>query len=288
MGSEGNAVTAGPLAALRALVPVSFGRRPPLWSPAFPFLLLWSHKAASTALAQWFFAQIGSPHLRSGPDAARRYAGLGIHAYQFKEYCRGPVYRFHCRRALHGAGPVIKFVRDPAARAFSAFLATRRGVVLAQPTFWGARVSRELLAWKGLDDPAAPYSFAEFVEWMAATPPERQNPHVRGQWMPFESGRRIEIVPIEDLVSRLGELERRFGLPSVSDRAGLLSSGHHRAPGDRCEGSALETLLRVPVPPGGYERQRAPVVDSATLRDTAIGSRLREVLEGDYRAYPLY
>ena len=44
----------GLLANLRALLPARFGQRPPLWAPEFPFLLLWSHKAASTALALMF------------------------------------------------------------------------------------------------------------------------------------------------------------------------------------------------------------------------------------------
>lgn len=277
------------LANLRALLPARFGQRPPLWAPEFPFLLLWSHKAASTALAQWFFAQIGSPQLRNaGPDAAARYAGLGIHAYQFGVYCQRPGYRLSCRRALAAGGPVIKFVRDPAARAFSAFLATRRGVVLERPDFWGARVSRQVLAWKGVQDVAAPYSFADFVAWMAATPVGRQNPHVRAQWMDLERGREIEIVPIEGLLPRLADLERRFGLPAVSTRAELLASGHHRPRSALADASTLEALLHGPVVPGAFDRHAPPVVDSASLRGSAIGEQLRVALAPDYRAYPLY
>jgi hypothetical protein len=288
MPARGGAGTGGLLAALRALAPVRFGQRPPLWAPQFPFLLLWSHKAASTALAQWFFAHIGSPHLRDGsPDAAERYAGLGIHAYQFGVYCRGPVYRFRCRRALAAGGPVIKFVRDPAARAFSAFLATRRGVVLQRPDFWGARVSRQVLAWKGAQAPDAPYSFAEFVEWIAATPVERQNPHVRQQWAGFEEGRRIEVVPIEDLIARLAGLERRFGLPALSGQAQLFASGHHRARAERIGKVALEAVLRAPVAPGAFDTEAPPFVDSACLPDV-LGARLRAVLAADYRACPMY
>ena len=279
----------GLLANLRALLPARFGQRPPLWAPEFPFLLLWSHKAASTALAQWFFAQIGSPQLRDGgPDAAARYAGLGIHAYQFGVYCQRPGYRFRCRRALAAGGPVIKFVRDPAARAFSAFLATRRGVVLERPEFWGARVSRQVLAWKGVQDVAAPYSFADFVAWMAVTPVGRQNPHVRAQWMDIERGREIEIVPIEGLLPRLADLERRFGLPAVSARAELLASGHHRPRSALADASTLDALLHGPVAPGAFDRHAPPVVDSASLRGSTIGEQLRVALAPDYRAYPLY
>jgi hypothetical protein len=282
------AATGGLLATLRALAPVRFGQRPPLWSPAFPFLLLWSHKAASTALAQWFFAHIGSPQLRDGPpDAAERYAGLGIHAYQFDVYCRGSAYRFHCRRALAAGGPAIRFVRDPAARAFSAFLATRRGAVLQRPDFWGARVSRQIVAWKGGQSIDAPYSFAEFIEWVAATPPERQNPHVRQQWMGFEEGRRIEIVPIEDLLTQLAGLERRFGLPPVSGQTQLFTSGHHRPRSERRGETALEALLHTPVAPGHFDTQLPPVVDSRCLPD-GLGARLRAVLAADYRACPMY
>ena len=247
-------------AAARALLPVRFGHRPPLYSPQFPFLLLWSHKAASTALAQWFFAQIGSPQLRNGdPDAARRYAGLGIHGYQFDVHCRGALYRFHCRRALAGALPVIRFVRDPAARAYSAFLATRRAVVREQPGFWGAKVSRQVLAFKGLADPSAGYSFADFVDWLGATPTQAQDPHVRQQWMGFEPGRRIECVPIEDLAARLGELEQRFGLPPVSARPEIFRSGHHRPPPLRVEPPLLASLLEDPVPPGCFDHAPAQI-----------------------------
>ncbi len=277
------------LAGARALVPLQFGQRPPLWSPEFPFLLLWSHKAASTALAQWFFAQIGSPQLRDGgQEAARRYAGLGIHAYQFDVHCRSASYRWHCRRALAGGAPVIKFVRDPAARAFSGFLATRRAVVLERPDFWGARVSRQVFAWKGHTDIDGSYSFAEFVEWLACTAPARQNPHVRGQHMGFESGRRIETVRIENLVEQLAGLEQRFGLPGLSATPGLLDSGHHRPRSGSLGPVALEQLLRQPVVPGAFEREAAPQVDSAVLAGTALGDRLRQVFAADYRAYPLY
>jgi hypothetical protein len=283
------AVTGGLLATLRALAPLPFGQRPPLWSAEFPFLLLWSHKAASTALAQWFFAHIGSPQLRDGlPDAAARHAGLGIHAYQFGVYCKGPAYRFYCRRALASGGPVIKFVRDPAARAFSAFLATRRGVVLQRPDFWGARVSRQVLSWKGGQAVDASYSFADFVEWMAATPLERQNPHVRAQWMPFESGRPIERLPIEGLVDQLAALEQRFGLPPLSAQEGLLASGHHRPRVVRIGAESLEALLRSPVSPGAFDTQPAPLVDSAALMHTGLGARLRAVLAADYRASHFY
>ena len=274
---------------IRALVPVPFGQRPPLRAPDFPFLLLWSHKAASTALAQWFFAQIGSPHLRDGgPDAQQRYAGLGIHAYQFGVYCRGSLYRYNCRRALFDGTPVIKFVRDPAARAFSAFLATRRGVVLERPEFWGARVSRQVLAWKGVQDPGGAYSFAEFIDWMAATPVARQNPHVRAQWLGFETGLKIECVPIEDLVGRLAALEQRFGLPAVSARTDLLSSGHHRPRSLRMDPADLQQQLSAPVLPGDFDARPAPFVDTPVLAGTLIGARLRAVLAMDYRGCPLY
>lgn len=276
-------------AAARALLPVHFGQRPPLYSPRFPFLLLWSHKAASTALAQWFFAHIGSPHLEGGDrDAIRRFAGLGIHAYQFDVHCRGAAYRLRCRYALAGALPVIKFVRDPAARAFSAFLATRRGVVRERPDFWGARVSCRVAAFKGMPESFGAYSFADFVEWMAATPAPRQNPHVRQQWMPFEAGRRIEYVPIEHLVSVLAELEHRFGLPAVSARAGIFHSGHHRPPPLPVDAETLDALLNEPVMPGRFDGASAPVVDSASLRTSALGERLRTVLAADYRACPQY
>lgn len=277
------------LAGVRTLMPVRFEQRPPLWAPDFPFLLLWSHKAASTALAQWFFAHIGSPQLREGgPDAARRYAGLGIHAYQFGTHCRSPEYLRHCRRALEGGLPVIKFVRDPAARAFSGFLATRRGVVLARPEFWGARVSRQVLAWKGDTRVDGAYSFADFIEWMAHTHRLRQNPHVRAQHMSFESGRRIENVPIEALADQLAGLEQRFGLPGLSAQTGLLASGHHRPRYEGLAGGALEALLLQPVLPGAYDTQRAPGADSALLSGTGIGDRLRVVLAADYCAYPFY
>ena len=274
---------------IRALMPVPFGQRPPLRAPDFPFLLLWSHKAASTALAQWFFAQIGSPHLRDGSaEAHRQYAGLGIHAYQFGVHCRGSLYRYRCRRALFDGSPLIKFVRDPAARAFSAFLATRRGVVLERPEFWGARVSRQVLAWKGVQDPAGAYSFAEFVDWMAATPVARQNPHVRAQWLGFEAGLKIEFVPIENLVARLAALEQRFGLSAVSARTELLSSGHHRLPSPRIDPSDLQQQLSAPVLPGDFDARPSPFVDTSVLTGTLIGARLSEALAMDYRACPLY
>jgi hypothetical protein len=106
--------------------------------------------------------------------------------------------------------------------------------------------------------------------------------------MDVERGREIEIVPIEGLLPRLADLERRFGLPAVSAREELLASGHHRPRSALADASTLDALLHGPVVPGAFDRDAPPVVDSASLRGSTIGDRLRVALAPDYRAYPLY
>jgi len=266
-------------------------RRPPLWQADFPFILLWSHKAASTVLAHWFFAQIGSPQLRAGlQDAERLYSGLGIHKYQFKIFCRSPGYLNECERRMRAGFPIIKFVRDPAARAFSGFLSARRHAVLHKPQFWGAKVNRQIIAQLSVaqGDPAFAYSFADFVEWLAVTSPDRQNNHVRAQFIEFESRQRIEVIPIEGLSHELAGLEERFGLSRLAAKEGLLESGHHRLKSGDIVDAELESLLRRPVPLGMFEAQPPPVVDSTRLAGTVLGDRLREVCAADYAAYRIY
>jgi hypothetical protein len=258
--------------------------RPPLWHPGFPFVLAWSHKAASTALAQWFFAQIGSPHLPAGDAAAAaRYRGLGIHAYQFKVHCAEPGYLRRAHAAMQHL-PVIKFVRDPAARAFSAFLAIRREAVLRKPGFWGARVNAELTRFL---DPArvAPeiaYGFGDFLDWLEATPPAAQNNHVRAQRLAWEGRVARRLLPVEELTPRLLVLESAFGLQTLASTPGLLDSGHHRSKGDTPEAQALERWLLAPAPVGAFERGAPPAVDSRVLAGTELGERLRVVFAADY------
>jgi len=260
------------------------GLRPPLWNPGFPFVLCWSHKAASTALAHWFFAQIGSPHAPPGDaEAARRHRGLGIHAYQFKVHCAEPGYLRRVHGAMQGL-PVIKLTRDPAARAFSAFLAIRREAVLRKPGFWGARVNADLIRF--LDpasaDPGIPYGFGDFLDWLEATPPAAQNNHVRAQRLDWEGEVARRLLPIEGLAEVLAALEREFGLPALAAQPGLLESGHHRGKQLPPEPAALEQLLKAPVDAGQFERAPPPAVDSAALAGTRLAERLRGLFAPDY------
>lgn len=260
------------------------GQRPPLWQAGFPFVLCWSHKAASTALAHWFFAQIGSPHLPPGdPEAVRRYRGLGIHAYQFKVHCAEPGYL----RRVHGAMqavPVIKFLRDPAARAFSAFLAIRREAVLRKPDFWGARVNAEVIRFLGPVpvERGVSYRFGDFLDWLEATPPAAQNNHVRAQRLGWESEVARRLLPIEGLAEVLAALEGEFALPALASRPGLLESGHHRGKRAAPAPEVLERLLQAPVGAGDFERETPPTVDTAALAGTRLGERLRALFARDY------
>ena len=223
-------------------------------------------------------------------DAESAYRGLGIHEYQFKVHCRAPGYLRNCTRLVGKGLPLIKFVRDPAARAFSGFLDTRRHAALHKQRFWGAKVNRQIVAQLSPagEDPGLPYSFADFVEWLAVTSPEQQNNHVRAQYVEFESRQRIQVVPIEGLSRELARIEEQFGLASLAAKPGLLDSGHHRIKSGDLTGAQLEAALRSPVRVGHFEQCTPPAVDSKKLAGTVLGARLREVFATDYGAYRQY
>lgn len=265
-------------------------RRKPLWDPGFPCVIFWSHKAACTALAHWFFAQLGSPQ-RVRPEFARHgYRGLRIHEYEHGVHNRREGYLAGCVSALRAGRPAIQFVRDPAARAFSGFLGSCRRAAQSREQFWGARVRAEVLAFLQRRDGTqrAAYSFVDYLEWLAQVRAPALDDHVAPQFLGLERVFAPEIVPIESLGEQLARLEQRFGLPALARDAQLLESTHHRAKAGGIAGGALETLLAEPVAPGHYEDTLPPAVATALLAGTRLGARLRVVLADDYLGSGLY
>src|SRR5215813_12880764 len=88
--------------------------RVPLWHEAFPFVILWSEKSNCTAVAKWFFLQIGRL------DEALAYSPW-IHDFEIKVYKTGDYIR-RCVDAINSGAKVVKFVREPYARTYSGYL----------------------------------------------------------------------------------------------------------------------------------------------------------------------
>ena len=126
---------------------------------------------------------------------------------------------------------------------------------------------------------------AEFVDWLAGEDQETLNGHVRMQWVPVERHLTPALIRVESLADDLAGLERRFALPPLSGRPGLLESGHHRKKLDGPSGADLERRLDERLPLHRAGDIALPAVDTPRLAGTELGRRLRHVFARDYEAY---
>ena len=224
------------------LTAASLRRRVPLYHADFPFVILWSQKAACTTVAKWFFYQLGmlTPQMTQG---------IGVHKVEW-EYKTRRGYVKEMLRAIESGRPVIKFVRDPYARSYSSYLGMcSKGSVL--PTFWGG-TRKQIVTY--LAGPEAPidhsFSFTQFLEWLQATGSAPVNLHISPQHMERDNLMRVRVVKIEQLKQAFLSVEREFSLSrTISDSEDLFDSGHHNIKTQIARDEALR-FLDLPVPIG--------------------------------------
>jgi len=259
--------------------------RMPLVHPDLPFVVLWSQKAGSTALVKWFFAQTGLL------ETAQGYSPW-IHDYETQVFKRAPGYAEAVRSALASGAPVVKIVRDPAARAFSGFLEMNRMRVLREgldhwSVYWRKRLVRSA------HGPAAAYdrpvSFNAFLDWLAGEPAATLNGHIAPQASRIEDALAApaQIFKADAGPEVFARLEEAFDLPRTPPEklAALAGSGHHhrKAP---LTAEALAAFAAADFPIDRTPETVFPRIDAAAASAApALDQRIRRVYGGDYRRY---
>lgn len=257
--------------------------RPPLWHPDFPLVIFWSEKAGCTTTVKWFFHQIGLL------EDAQRHSPW-IHEYENKVFKAQPGYLRDCHAALLKGRPVVKMVRDTAARAYSGYLELCHPRVLNSPP-WQKLRRQALTHVSGSETTGLEFgfSFLDFIGWLESVDMEKINGHLRPQLTDYEQYLEVEALPIENARESLLALERRHGLkPHTGLEARIFESGHHNAKRIDLQGRALERLLGLSVPIRRPKDFELPIVDTRRLLGTETGARLARLFACDYKAYPQY
>jgi hypothetical protein len=196
--------------------------RTPLYHPSFPFVILWSQKAACTTVVKWFFLQLGLL------DEALSYHPW-IHQYEGNVFKRRPGYLDDVHSALSRNIPVVKFVRDPYARAYSSYLSVCHAQAIGTDRHWVVAARQRIFHDLVGDESALEYafSFRQFLEWLAEQRAHTVNPHIRLQYAPRDQYLNIRFCKVESLTDNFRALEQEFGLPHLAaDHPEILESAH--------------------------------------------------------------
>ncbi len=265
------------------LKPAQLNQRMPLWHPDLPFVVLWSQKSGCTTVVKWVLYQVGEL------QAAEAHSNW-IHDYENQVFKAQPGYRDGIFAAIKAGRPVIKFVRDPAARAYSSYLELCHPRVKRSP-LWGnlrRQVLDHIVPGHNVDLEYT-FSFADFLDWLESIDLAGIDGHIRGQYLPYEDHLLVEALPIERIETHFAALARRFDLkPVTADLERIYRSGHHHAKSGEMSGHALEQALQLGVPLNRAADFALPRVDTARLAGTQMGQRLARLFARDYAAYPYY
>jgi hypothetical protein len=177
----------------------------------------------------------------------RKY--LAVHSYE-REFTRVPGYREGLLDAVRQGRPVIKFVRDPYARAYSSYLGICRKAA-ATGRYWGGIVRKQILndLAGDINVPEYTFSFRQYLEWLARQDVSSLNPHVRPQYVPRDDCFEIRLCRIESLADHFAALEKEFKLPHcIADYSDLLEGTHFHKKSAAIDLDASRALLDLGVP----------------------------------------
>jgi len=221
----------------------SLNFRKPLYHPDIPFIIFWSHKAACTTVSKWFFLQLGQ--LR---DDMRH--NVRVHSYE-RAYKSRPGYLDEVCRAAAEGRPVIKFARDPYARAYSGYLGVCGRDTRGIQEHWGTPIREQIIRdlTGGTPAPEYTFSFRQYLRWLCTQDMASLNGHVRAQYVARDDFFNIQVLRIESLSDHLVALEKKFRLPrSISDNTDLLDSGHHHTKSASFDLRASRAFLDLGIP----------------------------------------
>ncbi len=253
--------------------------RVPLHDPRLPFVILWSQKAACTTVVKWVFAQLGLLD-----DALAHHPW--VHNYENEVFKARRGYTKECISAIQSGKPVIKFVRNPYARAYSGYLETCGAHVIKPEPHWSKNVrSRVLRALTGFDELSElAYSFNQFARWVSMQPLFGLDPHLAPQFQIFEYGIDVRVIPVEQGREAFAALEREFGLSGQSSNDQIFQSGHHHPKKAVPLEMAVASLdLAVPV----QRRRDFPIFDAGpqAIAKSEGGSAVRRLFFRDFQRY---
>lgn len=253
--------------------------RVPLHDPRLPFIILWSQKSACTTVVKWVFAQLGLLN-----EALAHHPW--VHNYENEVFKARRGYMKECVGAIQSGKPVIKFVRNPYARAYSGYLETCGAHVLKPEPHWSKNVRvRVLRGLTGSDRlPELAYSFNQFARWLSMQPLFALDPHLSPQYQDVEDGFDVRVVQVEEGREAFVRLEQEFGLAGQSENDRIFQSGHHHAKTAVPHETAVAAFdLAIPV----QRRRDFQVFDAGpgAIARSEAGSHVRRLFARDFQRY---
>ena len=256
--------------------------RTPLYHPDFPYILFWSQKAGCTTVVKWFFAQLGLL------EAAQSHSHW-IHDYEQQVYKKRAGYREELSDALaSGRYKRVKIVRDPLARAASAFLILgERGAIITHRKHWVQTHWDKVDEWLARQgkDPADGICFMDhlaFVRELESEGPHTVNQHVSQQYVAGETGLVDEIVPIERFAEWTQRVAEERGVRHI-DLNSVATSFHHHKSVQECTDALGPWPEATPIRRGAYADGRFPAT-RALVNERSVPV-IRDVYRADFTAY---
>jgi len=253
--------------------------RTPFYHPDFPVIIMWSEKAACTVIAKWFFHHIGLL------DDALGHARW-IHEYENEVFKSRADYKRDCLAAIKSGKPIIKFTRNPYARAYSGYLETCNKRVLHHPDHWSTKTRASILETLtgSSTELEHAYSFVQFSQWMADQPAHALDMHIAPQMTQIEQELNVDVVQLESLENGLPDMEARLGLPSSLGIEAVHTSSHHhkKTTANPVLGSRI---LEVGLPVTRRPEFNLFDIKSNMIAASAAGPALRAIFGSDFEAY---
>jgi hypothetical protein len=264
-------------------------RRTPYAHDDVPFITLWSQKSGCTSVLKWHLYHAGlldeALAFRSGKTS------LNIHVFQ-NDWVKSQAghRRQILRQIREQQKPVINFVRDPWARAYSCYLHSY-SPALARLQNRGVennamRLRQQVLRdIYGEDRPLdTPYSFLQYLQWLQAQALDGLNPHHSPQYSALYDVAPVRHYRLEDFKPVINTLEQEFGLRDSSQSSELFTSAHHKPKAPLPRDEALASLLGG-LPLARDKDYQLPTVTGELLKGTEMGDIIHSVLAKDLAIY---
>lgn len=243
---------------------VSF--RTPLYDAGFPAVLMWSQKSSCTLVLTWFLHHTGRL------DEARKYHRW-LHFYE-NQVLKKNGYRTRLSRTIRqGEVPIVKFVRNPYARAVSSFITLRNNNAPFTHEAW-----RSLRAYHYDDaDSRSGISFRQFVDWLLFTgvSSENINGHFAQQFVEGEDALPRMITNVENVIDELRKMEDLFELPPAP--LSVFAETRHSTKYNYSRDLAADTVIH-PLSTLEIPRWRA-------FYDDSIRRKIHEMFRRDFEEY---
>ncbi|WP_420393759.1 hypothetical protein [Acuticoccus sp.] len=256
--------------------------RPPLYDPSFPYILFWSQKSGCTTVVKWFFAQLGLL------EEAMAHSSW-VHDYEGAVFKKRRFYRRHVAEALEaGTHKVVKVVRDPMARAPSAFLVlAERGAVAPRRRHWTQQHWALVEDWlrtqgKSAEPGLTFLDHLAMVKEFEARAPQSINQHLSPQYVAGEERYVERVVPIERFAAWTEEVAQEDGVAPV-DMSAIADSRHHHQVTERRTKAFADGAETIPVPRGAFANGRFPA--STIFVNDRSRPVIRDVYHVDFAAY---